>query len=190
MSVSRKVLRRMKKVMGLIGTSAVLVPCSSQVSCAKVNVEFNDSTGTLHFSGNGRISTSWRIHCRMDSVKYVIIEGGVEEIGEKAFECCRFLEKVTIPNSVSIIGGRAFCGCIRLKTVKFEDMSRRDVKSCWDVLLRNGAFDLCIQLEILDLGCDTKSRIAKVEWGAFFGCDPNFVTREGRTVRGKLCKTV
>ena len=34
MSVSRKVLRRMKKVMGVIGTSAVLAPCSSQVSFA------------------------------------------------------------------------------------------------------------------------------------------------------------
>ena len=34
MSVSRKVLRKMKKVMGVIGASAVLVPCSSQISCA------------------------------------------------------------------------------------------------------------------------------------------------------------
>ena len=34
MSVSRKVLKKMKKVMGVIGASAVLVPCSSQISCA------------------------------------------------------------------------------------------------------------------------------------------------------------
>ena len=34
MSVSRKVLRRMKKVMVVIGASAVLVPCSSQISYA------------------------------------------------------------------------------------------------------------------------------------------------------------
>ena len=290
MSVSRKVLRRMKKVMGLIGTSAVLAPCSSQVSCAMRtwchrNVQYRFDGEHLLIRGNGTINgNSIRRNLteeEMENISKIRIDSGITVIGETAFDSfiglksinipnsvteigkfaffgcksldkitipnsvtgigdfafsdCKFLKKITIPSSVTVIGtclfsdctslqeitipnsviaiGEcAFRGCISLQKitipnsvsiidrlafassglerVKFEDMSRCDSKSCWDVLLRKNAFYGCEQLRILDFGNANMSRMAKVENDAFLGCDPNFVALEGRTVRGKFYNTV
>ena len=267
MSVSRKVLRRMKKVMGLIGTSAVLAPCSSQVSCAMrtwchSNVQYRFDGEHLLIRGNGTINgNSIRRNLteeEMENISKIRIDSGITVIGETAFDSfiglksinipnsvteigkfaffgcksldkitipnsvtgigdfafsdCTSLQEITIPNSVIAIGECAFRGCSSLKEitipnsvsiidrlafassglerVKFEDMSRCDSKSCWDVLLRKNAFYGCEQLGILDLGNANMSRMAKVENDAFLGCDPKLRALEGNTVRGKFYNTV
>ena len=47
----------------------------------------------------------------------VVIPDTVTVIGEKAFYCCSGLTSVTIPNSVTSIGGGAFSGCSGLTSV-------------------------------------------------------------------------
>ncbi len=124
MSVSRKVLRRMKKVMGLIGTSAVLVPCSSQVSCAEDKkwvhskrdnvVEYIlDDDGVLKISclsGKGRITYNWQNQPGFykNKVLNVVIENNIKEIGFRAFANCNNIKSIRIPESVTRIFGYAF----------------------------------------------------------------------------------
>ena len=54
----------------------------------------------------------------------LIIPEGCEKVGYRAFKCCKKLEKVVIPKSVTEIRGWAFWGCgnatITLKKLKEE----------------------------------------------------------------------
>lgn len=47
----------------------------------------------------------------------IILPGNTECVGLSAFEECRCLSRVQVPNALSVIEGRAFSGCNRLKTV-------------------------------------------------------------------------
>ena len=109
MSVSRKVLRRMKKVMWL-STIPVLTACSSQISRA-VDLKFDTSTGTLYVSGNGAIDKSWKKYYDQNSVRRVVIENGIEKIGDRTFSDCESLQNITISDSVTEIGQAAFYDC-------------------------------------------------------------------------------
>lgn len=122
MSVSKKVLRKMKKVMGVISTIPVLTACSSQVSFAVkktiwfdkqqngnyVCYELDEDEETLTISGNGVVTSSWRQYAGLwVTGKKVVIKNGIREIGESAFEG-KLVVDVDIPNSVTVIGERAF----------------------------------------------------------------------------------
>ena len=60
----------------------------------------------------------------------MVIPEGVTQIESQAFSCCLNLEKVFIPNSVSMIGGAIFYNCPKLKSIcvpkntrkKFEEL--------------------------------------------------------------------
>ncbi len=58
----------------------------------------------------------------------IIIEDGVTNIGESAFQCCENILCITIPDSVTNIGARAFSGCIGLTDVYYTG-SEEDWKS-------------------------------------------------------------
>ena len=127
MSVSKKVLRRMKKVMGAVSTIPVLTACSSQVSFAEkktiwvdnqqngnyVRYDLDEEERTLTISGNGVVTSSWRECAEANSWFWlllggkVVIKNGIREIGASAFEGKNVVD-VDIPNSVTVIGERAF----------------------------------------------------------------------------------
>ena len=71
--------------------------------------------GTLTISGTDMpyyyySSAPW--NSQRDKIKKIIIENGVTNIGAGAFEECKNLTSVTIPNSVTSINYDAFDGCI------------------------------------------------------------------------------
>ena len=54
---------------------------------------------------------------------HVVIPYGIDNIENRAFENCDFIEKITIPSSIKSIGYAAFKGCKNLKEVHINDMS-------------------------------------------------------------------
>jgi len=75
--------------------------------------------GTLTISGTGTMNTfddvPWAAYT--SSIRRVVIENGVTNIGVYAFRNCTALTSVSIPASVKSISGYAFDGCISLKEV-------------------------------------------------------------------------
>ena len=71
--------------------------------------------GVLTISGKGKMydySVVNEAPWSKSDIKRIIIGDGITTIGEEAFLFCRYLTSVTIPNSVTEIGGDAFGNCI------------------------------------------------------------------------------
>ena len=82
-----------------------------------------DSEGKLIISGSGDMwfftekSAPWK----KTEVKSVVISQGVTNVSEMAFYQCANLTEVSIPGSVTRIGGRAFGECRSLASVSFSE---------------------------------------------------------------------
>ena len=79
-----------------------------------------DSAGTLTISGTGAVAdfdfasaTPWY----GKTIKTVVVQEGITELGSYAFRNCTKLTSVTLPNSLQVLGVSAFEGCTALKTV-------------------------------------------------------------------------
>ena len=87
---------------------------------------FDDSTGILIVSGNGKMtefpsdeSRPWKGY--LSEIKEVRIEEGILSIGYGAFAKCDNLMKLTIPSSVVSICNSAFSGCSLLSDVQIKN---------------------------------------------------------------------
>ena len=52
-----------------------------------------------------------------DRIKSIVLEEGVTEIGTGAFRDLKYVEKVTLPQSLTLIGNGAFSGCEQLQVI-------------------------------------------------------------------------
>ena len=93
---------------------------------------------------------SW--YDRRDEITVVIMKDNSWYIGDHAFDGCRALTSVTIPNSVSAIGEYAFASCSSLKSVTIPSSVTH---------IENGTFSGCTAIEsiyipasIMDIGAD------------------------------------
>ncbi|MDR1388665.1 MAG: leucine-rich repeat domain-containing protein [Treponema sp.] len=87
----------------------------------------------------------------------VNIPVGVDSIDEQAFAGCSFLKAVSLPNTLSTIGRRAFFNCVLLETINIPRSLR---------VIEDGAFFNCNSLKIIDMP-DTVKSIGR---RAFSGC--------------------
>ncbi len=116
---------------------------TSSGSCGDNLAWVLDDEGTLTISGTGAmtvwnssISIPWLPYLK--SIKSVVIEDGVTDIGRYAFFGCESLANVNISNSVETIGNSAFNGCKNLESITIS----YGVKSIgW------GVFNDCSQLK-------------------------------------------
>lgn len=117
---------------------AILSNCSSLES---ITVEQGNSFYVS--SGNCLIATErgWLISGCKNSV--IPTDGSVKVINDYAFDGCRDLEEINIPDSVTRIGRVAFRNCVKLKSVVIPD-------SVTSNLLRD-TFSGCIALENISL---------------------------------------
>ena len=113
-------------------------------------------------------------------------------IGDRAFECCKGLTSVTIPDSVTFLGARAFSGCTALKNVTvgrkiglIRDSTFENCSSLEDVTIPDSvkivgekAFSGCTALKSVTIGCE----VSKIGKSAFKGCSSlESVVFKGRT---------
>ena len=110
-------------------------------SLTSINV---DSNNEKYMSDNGVLYTKdkktlIKYPSKKDGTKYIIMQG-VASIGDYAFEYCRSLTSITIPNSVTSIGDSAFKDCKSLTSITIPN----SVTSICDY-----AFNKCDSLSVL-----------------------------------------
>lgn len=103
--------------------------------------EFDSTSGTLTVSGSGEMgdksASSWGWDSYRASIKKVIIESGVTDIGSIAFGYCSALKEVQIPDTVEKIRDSAFSSCRELTEITIPDSVKR---------IGSNAFGSCIDL--------------------------------------------
>ncbi len=103
-----------------------------------VILPLNSSVTTIKYPG----TVKKVIGCSSENVTTIILEEGIEEIGDGAFNACRALKNITIPSSVKIIGNKAFFLCDSLEKITIKN----GVKSIGDE-----AFNCCRKLKEITL---------------------------------------
>lgn len=125
-----------------------------------VTYAFEQSTGVLTISGTGNMSQSspspWNGFKEL--ITDVVIEDGVENICEHAFEDCTELKSVEIASSVKSIDYYAFRGCKSLKSIDIPS----SVKT-----LGNCAFYECTFLSSINLS----DGLERIEYNVFASCN-------------------
>ena len=92
-----------------------------------------------------------------ERIEKIILENGVESIGERAFWLCEKLISIEIPSSITSIENYTFSGCSNLKNIKFSN----SITS-----IGNGAFSWCSSLTSIEI----PSSVISIGNGAFKGC--------------------
>ena len=116
-----------------------------------VTYSFDESTGVLTISGTGDMK-QWPEYdspwCADTRIKTLIIDEGVTSIGDRAFQDCRNLSNVKLPNSLTLIYNDAFSNCTSLASVIIPD----SVTSIGD-----DAFEGCISLKSIEISDNNKN---------------------------------
>ena len=126
--------------------------------------EFDVDTQTLTISGNGAMAdyasqdwAPWHEHLKA-SITNVVIESGVENVGDCAFYECSALTGVSMPNTVTNIGEGAFYRCNSLRDFAVPQNL---------VSIGNAAFYQCSALTTLTL----PGTVASIGTDVFMSCD-------------------
>ena len=182
MSVSKKVLRRMKKVMGVVGASASLIPMSSQISCA----DFTWNNRGFYYTYNPVLCVVKRVHSenplnvpqfyklwRMfkdenpgEKAYFDISNLGVDSSGLTRLEYGFFNEELDgcgvknleitlyISDNLKIEKG-AFRNMLRLKNVNF--VIDGGIGKTINIEIDEGAFHNCVNLNSIDINANGPS---------------------------------
>lgn len=172
------VLSMMVSFMPIIASAATSGTCGDNLTWTL------DDNGTLTISGTGEMknytenqythkcNAPW--YSESKSIKSVVIEKGVTNIGDYAFDYCKSLTNITIPNSVTSIGEWAFLSCSSLTSMTIPN----SVTS-----IGGAAFTHCRSLTSITI----PNSITSIDGFTFNDCDsltsitiPNSVTSIGR----------
>lgn len=129
-------MKRRYLVLFLLIVIAVMLPLSvsAEIQTGKCgdNLKWTlDGNGVLTIAGTGKMYDYEYIEDKNGvesnnipwghEIRQVKIQQGVTSIGNFAFEFCKNLTIITIPNSVTTIGHYAFDGCSSLKSITIPD---------------------------------------------------------------------
>ena len=156
---------------GCTGLKELTMSCSIKIynsentfyNCTNIEkVTLTKGTGTMQDYGTSTYSsttyyqyTPWYIS--RSSIKEIVIEDGVQNIGRYEFSGCTGLTSITIPDSVTSIGDRVFSGCTGLASITIPG----SVTS-----IGNYAFYNCTSLTSVTIG----NSLTSIGYGAFEYC--------------------
>lgn len=170
------------------GLRELTLPCSAFINystgtfkgCTKIKkITITKGTGTMQDYDSGfQYYTPWYISRYY--IEEIIIEDGVKNIGNYAFNGCIGLTSITIPDSVTDIGRDAFSGCTNLTSIdmgngvtEVHNSSFKNLISLKSVTIGTGvttigdyAFNGCTGLEEMVIPYSVKS----IGTAAFTGC--------------------
>ena len=89
--------------------------------------------------------------------KEYVVREGTEVICDGTFSSCKYLQSITIPNSVTSIGGYAFSECRSLQSITIPN----SVKS-----IGNSAFEECRSLQSVTI----PNSVTNIGYHAFYLC--------------------
>ncbi len=124
----------LKKVLAITVCIAMLLSLVTIVHAEGITWEYNDATKVLTIKGSGKMTSApWNDAIDVTKVEKIVIENGITSICDNAF--CVFTEddmipysnltKVTIPESVTAIGERAFGMAEKLVDVKLPSKLKK-----------------------------------------------------------------
>ena len=87
------------------------------IPCSVAGLYGAERVYELHITGAGTIES--KAFYNQDYLSKVILDEGIESIGENAFAYCDGLTSVTIPNTVTSVGLGAFENCYNLNSTKY-----------------------------------------------------------------------
>lgn len=131
------------------------VELGSSGSCGESATYVLDMDGTLTISGTGAIDQGY--FQGSQSIKKVVIEEGITDLGIQAFQNCQELTEVVLPESLESMGDNAFALCEKLTTVNIPG----GISS-----IGNRAFWNCTSLTQITI----PDNITEIEEWAFYGC--------------------
>ena len=122
-------------------TNAKISYCICGAKGNEANVTWSLENSTLTISGSGAMrdyaaanEVPW--NDSIATIKTVVIENGVTNVGDYAFSGCESLTSVTIPKSVTKIGNDAFKSCTNLADVYYNG-----TKANWDKVEVKGSLN-------------------------------------------------
>ena len=152
-----------------ISPSAV---AAEEGSCGP-NATWRFEDGTLTISGSGLVTDL----CWYDfhnQIQKVVVEPGIINLPENAFQDCEFLTDVTLPEGFAHIGAFAFHNCRSLGTIQFPDTLSRIGQHAFS---NSGITGITIP-----------GRVGRIDNGTFDGCEKllHVTLEEGVTFIGTL----
>lgn len=135
-----------------ISPSAV---AAEEGSCGP-NATWRFEDGTLTISGSGLVTDL----CWYDfhnQIQKVVVEPGIINLPENAFQDCEFLTDVTLPEGFAHIGAFAFHNCKSLGTIQFPDTLSRIGQHAFS---NSGITGITIP-----------GRVGRIDNGTFDGCE-------------------
>ena len=138
-------------------------------------VEIGDST-----SQDATTVLGGRIFYMCNNIESVVLGNNIVEIGRDAFDGCKSLHNIVIPNSVKTMGSHAFVGCESLESVQLSENLKSiewaSFSSCYSlksIIIPDGveflgetAFGYCKSLTEVKL----PSNLKKIDWCVFQYC--------------------
>ena len=121
--MKKRILSMMLALSMMVSFMPIIASAATSGTCGD-NLTWKLDNGTLTISGTGEMknysgnlnqSAPW--HSNIKSIKSVVIEKGVTNIGDYAFSWCNSLTSITIPNSITSIGSCTFSSCSSLTSI-------------------------------------------------------------------------
>ena len=165
-------------------TTVITAHASENGSCGSTTEWSYDGNSTLTISGTGAMAdyenasdTPW--YSVRSSIEHIVVEEGVTSIGANAFRFCAFLQDVTLPEGLTVIGDSAFYSS-GVSAVNFPDSLEEIGASAFAdtkltelelpqhlVTIGESAFYACTALEQVTVPESTEY----IGSGAFFQCE-------------------